>query len=563
MGSARSLPLQRRAVDALAAGSLLVLPWLLYGAALDLWWTQDDFFQVRFATTYAPVEYTFEPEVWRTLPNQVLSPLLFVSYDVDLAVAGLAPAAFYAHQLLAIGLAALALYAVLRLWLTPGWCLLGGVVFLLGPPIASMAPLLMVRHYPESLFLGLLSALAFVVAVRRQRAPAWVLAGLSAVLCLAASLAKEVAAPLPAVFALLPAGTPRRRLLLLLPHFGALVAYAIYRVWMLGTPFGGYGWVVLPGEWPGLALGLPWKIARELAGPSPWGWIALTGFAGAILVACWNRRGAALIVVGLLVALLPVLPVATEVVPRYAAASWFLLAAALGPAARVLAASGPRPGAGWSRRRSWSTAGLAVLLAAALAANRGAWREQYGRAARMSVENVGFLELGRGELLRLPLGPPASMIELRRFAGELLGRSAEGGWFYDDLFLCERATPVRALWTFDPARGQLKNITRELPVLRRAHCRSIRWEAPLEVVFRRDRGILSWELGPEREGGWAFLLEDGRMAYEVPRRGAFHVGDLALAGLRVRFDSSRGWVTYSPPLDLEGSGGSGLRWHRP
>jgi hypothetical protein len=570
VGGERSPVPSRAAADLLAGLALLVLPWLLYGGALELWWTQDDFFQLRFTARHGPAGYLLDPEVWRQLPNRVLSPLLFASYDLDLALAGLDPAAFYGHQLLSLGLAALALYVLLRLWLPAPWALLGGGVFLLGPAVASLAPLLMVRHYPEALALALVSAVAFVAAARRRGGPARVGAGLSALLYLAASLAKEIAVPLPALLVLLPAGTLRRRLRLLAPHAAVLVLYVLYRAWMLGTLVGGYGWAVRPGEWPGLALRLPGKLARELAGPGPWGWVVLAALAAAVLLlARRSRRAAALAGTGLFAALLPVLPVATDVAPRFAVTAWLLLAGALPPAARHLATE--RRGADGERRarRLGVAVALALLLAAALAANRQSWDRHLGEAARMSVENRGFLELGAGELLRHPLGPPASMVELRRFARELLGSPATGDWFYDDLFLCARKAPMRALWAFDPAAGRLEEITGELPALSRGHCGSIRWEAPLEVSLRREEGVLAWELGPYRDdrdggtGGYAFLLQEGRIRYPMPARGAFRVGGLALRGLRVRYESPQGWVTYSPPLDLEGPGGPAVRWARP
>jgi hypothetical protein len=155
------------------------------------------------------------------------------------------------------------------------------------------------------------------------------------------------------------------------------------------------------------------------------------------------------------------------------------------------------------------------------------------------------------------------MAELRRFARALLGLPAKGDWFYDDLFLCERRRAVRAVWSFDRAAGRLEDVTGELPELRRRYCGSIRWDAPLEATFHRRDGVLTWELGPHppgEGGGYAFLLEGGRYRYEVPGVGAFHVGDQPLAGLRVRYASPEGWVTYSPPLDLDPA--ASLRWRR-
>jgi hypothetical protein len=584
-------PAGKRLADGLATVALAGLPWALYGAALGLWWTQDDFFQLRFASDHGPAEYSLDPEVWRRLPNRVLSPLLFASYDLDLALAGLHPPAFYAHQLLALGLAALALYGVLRLWLAPGWCLAGGVVFLLGPPVAALAPALMARHYPEAVLLALLSAGAFVAAERRSgsagedgrpqavagaepvanlgapAAAAWALTGLSAVLYLAACLAKEIAVPLPALLALLPAGRPRSRLRLLVPHGAGLVLYLGYRIWMLGTPLGGYGWVVTAGEWPGLALRLPARLAREVAGPGPWGWAVLAGLAaGVLLHAARGRRAAALLGVGVLAAVLPILPVAAEVAPRYAVPAWLILAAALPGAAHRLAGGAGR---GSGRRRAALGVALTLLLAAAFAANRQAWSRHYGLAARMSAENRGFLELGPGEHIRHPAGPTAAMEALPGFARDLLGRRAEGGWFYDDLYLCERPRTVRGVWSYDPSANRLRDVSHELPTLRRRHCGAIRWRAPLEAAFRWRGDVLSWELGPyddaggpagPGEGGYAVLFEDGRARIPVPRRGAFGVGPRGEMTIRLAFASPENWTTYSPPLELRE--GEDLTWRR-
>lgn len=572
----------RAAADVLAACLLLALPWLLYGRALDLWWTEDDFLQLRYTLDHTPAEYSLEPEVWQRLPNRVLSPLLFVSYDLDLALFGLDAEGFYGHQLLAVGLAAAALFLVLRLWLPAGWSLLGGLVFLLGPPIASFPPLLMVRHYPESMLLGLSSAGAFGLAVRRRGGAAAALTALSALLYLAASAAKEIAVPLPAALALLPVGTARRRLVLLAPHAAGLALYAGYRTWMLGTPLGGYGWAILPGDWPGLVLALSGKVARELAGPSAWGWAALASLvAVALLHTLRSRRSALLLGAGLLLALLPILPASVEMNPRKASASWLVLAVAFAPAARALAgrrrsgggeASG-EPGAGVATvspgRRGAGIALVTVALVAAVAGNRGAWGAYLDRAERMSAENRGYLELGRGDLIRHPASPPASMAQLQEFAREVLDLPARGGWFYDDLYLCRRPPRyrplprIRALWAFDPEAGRLVDVTAELPALRRGYCSSIRRRAPLEASFHpREGGVLTWTLGPYREGSYAFVRDEGRLRYDVPREGGFRLGSLARLSLRVRYESPDGWVTYSPPLTVGITPAKPVEWHR-
>lgn len=571
-------PIRRRALlDSLAALALLALPLLLYRQALGLWWMEDDFFQLRYALDHGPLAYGLDPEVWRRLPNRVLSPLLFVSYDLDLALFGLEPAAFYAHQLVSIGLAGAALFLVLRFWLPRAWALLGGGVFLLGPPVASLAPLLMVRHYPEAIGLGAAAAGAWVLAVRRGR---WEWSGLSTLLYLAASAAKEIAVPLPFFLALLPEGGRRRRLRYLVPHAVALAVYAGYRLRMLGTPLGGYGFATTPADWPRLALTLPWKVGRELAAGGGWGWAALAVLLVPVLVLVFrSRRAALLLAAGFALALGPVLPVSVAIEPRFALGAWLVVAAALPFGLRALVRRSRKDEREErSAGRSPATALPAVLaFAAALLLYAAAWTGVRGgagyldRAERMSAEYRGFLDLGPDALLRHPLGPPASMEELRRFARDVLDHppfgDRFGDWFYDDLYLCgpdgEPDPPPGPIHGFDPRTGRLADVTREIPALARSYCTAIRWDAPLEAELRPEPGgVLAWELGPYEEGRYAFVLDHGRLRYDLPREGAFHLRGLRAITLRVRYEDPEGWVTYSPEIEVDLANAEPHGWRR-
>lgn len=551
----------RRAMDAVGALVLLGLPWLLYPQVLGLWWTEDDFFQLRYALAHAPWEYAFDPGVWRLLPNRVLSPLLFASYDLDLALFGLSPRAFYAHQLVSLGLSAAALYLVLRLWLPARWSLLGGVLLLLGPPMAALAPLLMVRHYPEALGLALLSAWAWVLANRWKGSGSILLALLSASLYLMASAAKEIALPLPLVLAALPGRPWRRRALLLLPHAGVATLYAVYRTWMLGTPIGGYGLVVLSGRWPAVLAHLPGQVARELAGGSGWGRVALAAMtAVALLGASRSRSTSLLLLAGLCFAWLPIVPVALVVGPRLTAASWLVLSVAFVLAAAHLS--------GATGRKAPIVVGLVFVCGILFAGNRASWTERLAAAERKSAENRGYLELGSGDFLRHPASSPAAMEELGRFARTVLGRPARGDWFYDDLFLCRPGgsgplRSLRTLWSYDEGTGRLADVTSQLRSLRRRQCARIRRGAPLEVDLGvRDGRILQWAFGPYPDSRYAFVLQDGRIRYDVPREGGFRLGAGRKYVLRVRYASPAGWVTYSPRLSFDLEPGQSLRWRR-
>ncbi len=557
----------------LVAGLLLVAAtWLLYRRVLGLWFTYDDFFNLRWVLAYHPGQYCLDPAVWRRLPFRMLTPLLFVSHDVDLALFGAHAAPFHAHQLAALVLAALTLYAVLRLWLSSPWAATGAFLLLAGPPIVPLAALLYVRHYLEAAVLGVAALGAYVLALRaRGGAARWSLATASAGLYLAAALAKEVAVPLALVLPLLPEGSLRRRLRLALPHAAAVTLYTAYRVWMLGTAGGGYGWAVPPGGWPRLAAALPLRLGRQLLGePSVAGVLALGGLlAAALYAAAASRRHALFLGTAALLAVLPLLPVATEVVPRYAVASWLLLAAAFPFGARRalegLRARAPHTATGTGRARAIETAvvvAVAGVLLAALAVNRQVWAKDLARYRRMSAENRAFLRLGPDDLLAHPAGPPSSMPELAWFKEVHLGLPAGAGWYYDDLYLCTRKRAPRAIWEYDPARRRVRNMTAGVEARSRRFCSSIAWTAPLEATFRKIGHGVFWTLGPYRRGEYAFVLGDGRQLFEMPREGGFQLPAARRLALRVRYRSPEGWVTYSPELAINLARGEPFRWTR-
>ena len=550
----RPFPLSRRATAALgelaAAGGLLLATWALYRGVLGLFWLSDDFFNLRWVHAWGPADYALEPEVWRQLPFRMLTPLLFASYDLDLTLFGPRPRPFYVHQLLAIGLAAAALYALLRQWLPRGWALFGGWLFLAGAPVLSLAPLVMVRHYPECVLLAAASAWAWVAALRSPRqvaAHAW--AGASGLLWLLAGLAKEIAVPLVLVLPLLPEGEVGRRLRLLWPHAVAASLYVAYRGYLLGTLGGGYGWVIAPEDRVDFLLGLPGRLGAELLGaPSAAGALALgIALSGTLLAASRGRWPALLVGLAVALAVLPVVPVAREMVPRYAVALWVALAMACP--------------FGLRRRRGGAVLAVAGALAL-LIANRATWDREMRRYTRMSAEYRGLLELPAGAALRHSIAPAASLREVGRFAEALLGRPAPARWFADDLYLCAPRRLPRQLWQYDDRAGRLVERTDELPALRRRHCRALRAHAPLAVELWREGAVLHWRLGAGSEGRYAFVFEDGVSAFEVPAAGAFHAGTAGPGPFRVRYDAPAGWITYSPELRLP-AGDARLSWERP
>lgn len=545
----------KRAVPDLAlAAALAALGWAVYHRALGLWLTYDDFFHLHYLYTTTPAEYLLVPEVWQRLPFKMITPLLFLSFDLDLALFGLDARGFLLHQLASFALCVAALYLVLRLWLPRSWSAFTALLFTLGPVTVSIAPLLMVRHYVETTLLSLIAVGLYVLALRRERPT---LSAVSAPFYLLAMLAKEIAVPLLFLLLLLPEGTLRRRLSLAVPHAAAFLLYIAYRFYMLRTLGGGYGWVVDTLDIPRLALHLPGKIGAELLGqPAPASRVMLTALlVGLVLAALKGRPAAVLIGVSALLALLPILPVSTEMVPRYALPAWLVVVLAFPFGVRALLDRG-----GAARLVSL---GLALIAAAGtLFAHVDAREATFARLDRMSAEGRSFLEMGPGELLRNPLSPPATMGELTWLKTDILKRQSGSGWFYDDLFLCVNPQPGR-VWSWDPASRRVEEMTPNLPALRRRHCSAIRENAPLTLEIHAVGRTLHWTLGPYKDGKYSFVLGNGLQAFDMPAIGGFQLRQAGALSLRLKYQSPDGWSTYSPELAMDFSRNPVFRWSRP
>jgi hypothetical protein len=541
------------------AAALAAVAWVLYAPVGRLWWTHDDLYHLHLILGNPRAWYFWDRAVYQAPPPKMLTPLLFLSLDVDRFLFGLRPAAFHLHQLASLSLAGPALYTVLRLWLARAWAALGAFLFLLGPPVASIVLMVMVRHYVEVIPLAALSVLLWVLALRRpEKGKGTVLALASALCWFLAALEKETAVPLVLFLPLISEGTLRERLHRLPPHGVALLAYVAIRMFFLGTPKP-YGFAVTPGDWPRLALALPVKIAAEMRGvPSPASWALLLVLLAGLLAVAFRSWGNALRVgAGLGLALAPVLPVSTQMEPRYAVVPWLVAAVTLPFALRGLR-SGDRQGA------SPAAAAILALAVLGLVANRVDWKERYADSERRSTEWRAFLDLAPGDLLRRPLGVPGELGELRWWKEDVRGLPRGAGWFFDDLYLCLHPLPPETVrvWGWDSGAQQVVDLAPRLPAIRRGFCNAIRTTAPLTAEIRGEGTGISWDLGPYIEGRYRFVLGDGVTAVDMPRTGGFLLRQLAPLSLRVEYESPEGWVTYSPVLSLDPAARAVVRWGR-
>jgi hypothetical protein len=536
-----------RGVDIVLAVLLALASVLLYRKVTRLWWTYDDAFLIHLAIEHPARDHFIGTSLWSTLPQPLFTPLLTSSYDAAFSSFGLDPGAFYVCYLILIAVLAAALYATLRLWLTRAASASAVLLFMAGAPVCAAATKLMVLHYIESLILGTIAIGFFAVAVRRSSP---FLSIVSAGFYLAAMLAKEIAVPLIALVLLLPDGDRRSRVRRVTPLGAALIVYALWRREALGMWFGGYGWAIRSTDVAAIIAAFPSAVWQHVAGPS-----ALAGAALFIIVAAGialrMRSGsdALRIAVVLLLTLAPVLPMARKFESRFVLTFWLACVAIAVAGFMTL------------KNRRAATAMLVIAPLVALVVNRQVWAREFGRAQRMSDEARVFFDLGPGDALRQPSVPPAAMNELAWLKQIYLRRPAGTVWFYDDIYLCERATLPRRMFSYEAPKREVVERS-DIAAQRDRYCASIRNDVPHTASFQHRGDTLSWVFGPYTAGAYAIVLGDGVQVFDIPRSDAFRLPRMSRLDLRVRYVSPEGWVTYSPDLSLDFTRSDDMQWRR-
>ena len=331
----------------------------LHGSALDAYWRYDDGAHLSTAARYSPWQYFFLPELVQGVSGGAhITPWNIFFYDVNLSLFGLRPAPFYAHQLLVIWLAAIATFALLRLWIASLPALIGALLFLIGAPTTYVAQQLMTGHYAAGLLFSLCALYAYVVALRAE---SWRWAAAATLFYALAVNCKEIYVPLIGILPFLPDRDWRTRLKFASPLLLAGVAYAGWRVIVLGSLIGGYRPNAATYDIVQVASGLA-KLPQMPFTHSAIGTAALIGVVLALLWALKNRRiNAGLLLVSALLLVAPLAPL--TVFPgifnpdRYLFFIWWAISSLVA----VLVAQGD------NSRRRWAL-GLCVLLVFSAAA---------------------------------------------------------------------------------------------------------------------------------------------------------------------------------------------------
>lgn len=513
---------------------------LLYGNMLTAWWGWDDPSFLKLAHQYAPWEYFFIPDVWIKCQPANLNPWNILSFDLDLTLFGLNPSAFYAHHLFSLWLVAMGTYLFLRLWLNQLWSAMGAVLFICSAPVATVVHQLMNRHYLEGLLFSIVMLYLYISAVRYERP---LLAWVGGLFYFFAVSAKEVFVPLPLVLLLIPERDLRHRLISALPFLLVLGCYALWRRYMLGRWVGGYSPSI---DWT-TVYHMILKIPSFIFGDGAFAVVILLMVIVLIFYAGWRNPSVwALILVAILLLLGPILPVIHISDPQRLL---FLFVWALS---------------------------IAVVLTLGTIARSGVHRVI---TALVIVMVIGFGMVGQGWKIRPGLEAAADGFAAHgRFIMDadedqaLLPSVRYGNWFatgllwlrrnvlgeqpprvvFDEIDLGKLDTDSLRFFRYDESRKCMQDVTGQISKIYTEWESKLR-EKPLSVKLDYTQGMLSWWLGPYREGSYSIITYgDSGYKLSLPSSGVqrFEISEPML--FRIRYDSPKGWTTYSPLLHFDG-----------
>ncbi|MFI5119172.1 MAG: hypothetical protein ACHQM4_02100 [Thermoanaerobaculia bacterium] len=529
--------------DAGAACALIALPLALYLKAAAQFWSGDDTQILKHTLSHSLAGILTVPAEWRELSWLYFTPLVDLSTKLDLSLFGLEPHGWYLRHLLVLGVAASLLYVFLRGWVGRVASAAAALFLLAGPPVAEVARQLWARHYVEGLAFALAALLLFRRAVARGSWPAALAAGASG---LAAMLGKEVYAVVPLVALALPCETFRRRLRAALPLVAALAIYLPWRHAMVGY-WGGIGKgaesLLEPARRTATSLG---TFPAALAGMPAAAGLALAVLALVLLRPSLPQSAMIVFVAALVLAPLSVLRDAPAgryaLVPVVAAAALAAAAAEAG-----LCAGGVRGALGVLL--------LAGILVPAAVKGRAVFAAAAPLAARSRTEALFFeRQSARGDVLYHPVEPGWYFEGLAWLRSRSHGRVG-GSVVYDASVLCDGAGRDH-IFAFEAASG---DVVRDPPgpaAEIASVCSHLDRMMPISADLTYRESTLTWRLGPDQSGTWAFLSDEAA-PFSVAREGSLFIRFTGDVNLRVRHETADGRLGLSPALTLHVRDGSG------
>lgn len=301
----------RRLAIAACIVFLIALAIVVHITALSGWWLNDDPAILVESVREPALSILFSPAEYGHLSTITFTPLLLLSFKLDLLLHGLTPWFFYAHQLASMIVAALLFFLLLRRYVSDVYAAAGAGVLLTSWVAVYAVRTLMIRHYVE----GLLFALGALLAWSYGRRGLIV----GSALYLLAALSKEVYAPIP-LFLICQqryAGRTWREIARdLIPPSIAAAIFLIWRWFMTGLT-GGYASAAMHGHFSPIGAAL-WN---GVTGPAPWWaqivWAICIAFVFAAFLVRTRFRGAGFLAATAVVVALPIIPLAGRFDIRY------------------------------------------------------------------------------------------------------------------------------------------------------------------------------------------------------------------------------------------------------
>lgn len=175
---------------------------------------------------------------------------------------------------------------------------------------------------------------------------------------------------------------------------------------------------------------------------------------------------------------------------------------------------------------------------------------------------VFFYDLPENGLLRSPATSNTTLSDLNWLKIVHLGQRAGAGWFYDDIYLCTHDVTGKRVWEYDRRLRMMVETTSAMARLAARHCSALRLDAPLRASFHYRKPALYWDLGPYPDGRYLAIIGDGLQVSELPRHEAMNLPGLTSVKIRIRYESPRGWSTYSPEIALDFTRNHDFSWRR-
>ncbi|MDM8545152.1 glycosyltransferase family 39 protein [Candidatus Venteria ishoeyi] len=524
----------------------------LYQYSLGFWWAWDDTQILKHALSYQPWQYFFSPESWQILSSANLTPWVSFSFAIDAYLFGHTPAAFYGHQLLALALVVYLSYALLRLYTGLYPALFGSLLFLCAPASVAISQQLMIRHYLEGLLFFIVALYAYIMSLRHAKPVRYYWLSLSVCAFVLAMTAKETYVPLVLLLPFLPEATLKQRLTHFIPYLVLLLAYALWRSFMLESWIGGYqdqAQSLLH-----LQLQLPVYLSNMLFGTSTYALLAALLVLSAVLYSLWFFRHTRYLIL----------------------ASSVLIAGPLLPVILLLASQSPL------NQRLLILPTWAVCMASALIIN-----QLYQRYRPLKLRILLFLAVLFMSFIWVRQAMSVhTILNQQRQAFEVKGRFIAhakanqvlvdaGDWYaHGALWLRQQSSataprllfdwiemdqaalpdnePASEFFQYQTACACIKNITPQLEPQLQQWRSQRKSTAPLSVQLSYQGHHLQWQFGPYTTGSYQIIDPVLFGASPLPAKGQVRTRyPEPQFRFYLRYQSLEGWIRYSPLLTLD------------